>query len=111
MPLPSINAWLLTKAKLFLCEHASYQLDDLRLQVENLFDRITLVNREKTERLTIDTGLSFRNLSSGKEQSAARVGYHRTEAGRQHPFPCQSLVLSQLHIHPSASVNIAWAHS
>lgn len=99
MPLPSINAWLLTKAKLFLCEHASYQLDDLRLQVENLFDRITLVNREKTERLTIDTGLSFRNLSSGKEQSLPGLVIIELKQDGNIPSHAKAC-LSQLHIHP-----------
>ena len=31
-------------------------------QLENRFDRITLVNKGKTERLTIDTNLRFHNI-------------------------------------------------
>lgn len=30
---------------------------------------MTLVNRDKTERLTIDTNIRFRNLHTGREQS------------------------------------------
>ena len=34
-------------------------------QLENRFDRITLVNKGKTERLTIDTNLRFHNIVTG----------------------------------------------
>ena len=36
--------------------------------IRNNFDRITLVNKAKTERLTIDSNLHFTNLVSGIEQ-------------------------------------------
>jgi hypothetical protein len=35
--------------------------------INNHFSRITLVNRAKTERLTIDSRLCFHNLVSGQE--------------------------------------------
>lgn len=43
------------------------QYDPCRMteQIENRFSRITLVNRAKTERLTIDTDLSFHNITTG----------------------------------------------
>lgn len=50
----------------FLREKAKYTSDILLPQVRTRFDRITLVNKEKTERLTIDTNLSFENMQSGK---------------------------------------------
>lgn len=37
-------------------------------QVKNRFDRITLVNKGKTERLTIDGNLSFYNFQTGQEK-------------------------------------------
>ena len=37
--------------------------------VETLFRRITLVNSARTERLTIDMGLCFKNLRTGIEAS------------------------------------------
>lgn len=49
----------------FLNQHLSYDADTLGECVENRFSRITLVNRAKTERLTIDTHLSFHNLQTG----------------------------------------------
>lgn len=99
MPLSSMNSYLVTEAEVFLYEHASFQLQDLTLQVENQFNRITLVNREKTERLTIDTDLCFRHLSSGKEQSLP--GLVIIELKQDGNIPSRAKVnLSQLHIHP-----------
>jgi hypothetical protein len=50
----------------FLADHLRYDIETLQPAIRNNFDRITLVNRAKTERLTIDTGLKFFNLVSGK---------------------------------------------
>ncbi len=50
----------------FLNTHTPYSFDDLLHRVENRFSRITLVNRNLTERLTIDTGLRFHNFSTDK---------------------------------------------
>lgn len=50
----------------FLADHLHYDIETLQPAIRNNFDRITLVNRAKTERLTIDTGLKFFNLVSGK---------------------------------------------
>ncbi|MCD8290045.1 MAG: polyphosphate polymerase domain-containing protein [Prevotella sp.] len=51
----------------FLHKHAWYSLEDLHAQLENSFHRITLVNKAKTERLTIDTDIWFRNMTNGNE--------------------------------------------
>lgn len=51
----------------FLSDNLIYRADTLRQCIENRFDRITLVNRQKTERLTIDTSLTLNNLVSGCE--------------------------------------------
>jgi hypothetical protein len=42
-----------------------FGIKDLMPQVYNRFDRITLVNNEKTERLTIDGNLRFKNYQTG----------------------------------------------
>ncbi len=36
-------------------------------RLQNQFRRITLVNKDKTERVTIDSGISFRNMLTGRE--------------------------------------------
>ena len=53
--------------RLFLNKHLRYGVDTLQPALNNHFSRITLVNKGKTERLTIDSALSFHNLQSGEE--------------------------------------------
>ena len=51
--------------RLFLAKHLRYGVDTLLPALNNHFSRITLVNKGKTERLTIDSALRFNNLQSG----------------------------------------------
>jgi len=46
----------------FLHAHAWYEWKELSKHLENRFRRITLVNKKKTERLTIDTNIQFYNF-------------------------------------------------
>ena len=48
----------------FLHDNLHYDPTTLSRQLENRFDRITLVNKGKTERLTIDTNLNFHNVAT-----------------------------------------------
>jgi len=48
----------------FLHSHSNYELNNLFPIIENSFNRITLVNRSKTERLTLDCDISFLNLET-----------------------------------------------
>jgi len=52
----------------FIGKHLGYAPEELRPSLRNNFNRITLVNRAKTERLTIDSGLWFNGLTSGMER-------------------------------------------
>lgn len=45
-----------------------YDAKGLKPVIENRFRRITLVNKDKTERLTIDLGLYFHNLLTDRER-------------------------------------------
>ena len=84
----------------FIRAHSRYMPESLAPQVRNRFRRITLVNRLLTERLTIDTGLYFHNLSTGCECSLEglviielkRDGNTRSPAGE---------MLRGLRIHPA----------
>lgn len=49
----------------FILSHSFYKPETLVKQVEKQFSRITLVNRNMTERLTIDTNLRFHNIITG----------------------------------------------
>ncbi|MBR5170506.1 MAG: polyphosphate polymerase domain-containing protein [Muribaculaceae bacterium] len=51
----------------FLRKHLRYDPTILSEHMENHFHRITLVNKAKTERLTIDTDLCFHNLKTGND--------------------------------------------
>lgn len=50
----------------FLLHYLRYSPERLAPAIENRFNRITLVNNRKTERVTIDTDLQFRNKTTGK---------------------------------------------
>lgn len=53
----------------FLLKMSGYDSHNLLPHIENNFSRLTLVNRQLTERLTIDTHLSFHNLTSNTDCS------------------------------------------
>ena len=50
----------------FVSEHLRYDVNELSPVLENKFTRITLVNVEKTERLTIDMNVNLINRETGK---------------------------------------------
>lgn len=50
----------------FVSEHLRYDVSELSPVLENKFTRITLVNVEKTERLTIDMNVNLINRVTGK---------------------------------------------
>lgn len=52
----------------FLQQHLRYDADQLQPVLNNHFNRITLVNKGMTERLTIDTALKFSNLTNGRHK-------------------------------------------
>lgn len=84
----------------FLSLHAWYNLSQLSPQLENRFQRITLVNRAMTERLTIDTDICFRNLTN--ENFAALPGLAVVELKRdgRTPSPIRQ-ALNNLHVRPA----------
>ncbi len=56
-------------ARQLLEKFSAFPAEVLSPALETLFRRITLVNAARTERLTIDTGLRFRNARNGREAS------------------------------------------
>lgn len=57
---------VLAGCEAFIREHLSYDAASLAECIENRFRRITLVNKGKTERLTIDIDVKFHNLVTGR---------------------------------------------
>lgn len=53
----------------FLNEKSNYKMDEVDFRLRNNFYRITLVNKEKSERLTIDFDINFKNCVTGIENN------------------------------------------
>ena len=54
-------------ACLYLDAHSDFRAAQLAPTLETFFRRITLVNPDRTERVTIDTDLRFKNFRTGRE--------------------------------------------
>ena len=68
-------------------------------QLENRFDRITLVNEARTERLTIDTNLRFHNLANDRRHDLTGLAIIELKRDGLVPSPILEL-LRQLRIKP-----------
>lgn len=53
----------------FISKNSDFFVGQLSPKIENRFRRITLVNKEKSERITIDTSIEFHNFVSGLDVS------------------------------------------
>ena len=57
------------EATAYLEKHSAFTTGQLSPELSTAFDRITLVNPAKTERITIDMSLMFNNFRTGKKAS------------------------------------------
>ena len=57
----------------FLEKKVGMDLEEMKPVIQNRFDRITLVNMGKTERLTIDFNIRFQNLETGVESGTGNL--------------------------------------
>ncbi len=76
----------------FLSKYAWYTIDEVSPVIENWFNRITLVNYGKTERLTIDFNLRFHHLKSGYRESLQRVAIIELKRDGNVPSPALDLL-------------------
>ena len=83
----------------FLGKHLRYAADRLQPAINNHFHRITLVNRGKTERLTIDSQLQFHNLVSGIDRDMGDLVVIELKRDGLVASPVLEM-LRQLRIHP-----------
>jgi hypothetical protein len=83
----------------FLEKHLHYGVETLRPALNNHFSRITLVNRAKTERLTIDSALRFKNLVSGRQMDMGQLVIIELKRDGLVYSPVLEM-LRQLRIHP-----------
>jgi hypothetical protein len=65
MQVPGQDQLLEVDVDPFLKEKSGHYIEELHQTVENRFSRITLVNKGKTERLTMDLGINFHNFETG----------------------------------------------
>ena len=84
----------------FLRKHLRYDPSVLSEQLENHFNRITLVNKAKTERLTIDSGLCFHNLVTGQDVDLTGLVIIELKRDGLQPSPILGM-LRDLRIKPS----------
>jgi hypothetical protein len=99
MQLPEMYSYMQKDAELFIEKNATYSLDKLAPRLENSFYRITLVNRQKTERLTIDLHPAFRNPSDGYEKRLDDLVIIELKRDGNTPSFAKKQ-LADLHIHP-----------
>lgn len=82
----------------FLSAKAWYDLTDIYPHVENRFRRITLVNHAKTERLTIDLGITFHNFDNGHDADMGHLAIIELKRDGLTPSPMRDILL-RMHIH------------
>lgn len=83
----------------FLQHNVGVQPSLLDAKVENRFLRLTLVNRAKTERLTIDTELTFHNLQTGRSLKLDGLAIVELKRDGRKESPILEM-LRRLHVHP-----------
>lgn len=87
-------------ARLLVHDHAGLELAELHPVVRNRFDRITLVNFGKTERLTIDTNVCFHNLETGADRDTGNLVIIELKRDGNVYSPIRN-ILRDLHIRPT----------
>ena len=100
--LTDADSYIKDGAAEFLAEHTMLPLTlrDLAPKLSNHFKRITLVNKAKTERLTIDRELSFHNEESGIDRNMDRLVVIEVKRDGNTYSPIQEL-LREVRIFPS----------
>ena len=83
----------------FLAKHLRYEADTLQPALNNHFSRITLVNKAKTERLTIDSALRFHNLLNDEKKDMGELVVIELKRDGLVFSPVLEM-LRQLRIHP-----------
>jgi len=90
-----------SKVQSFIKENLKYNISLLSPQVEIFFERITLVNIEKTERITIDSRIKFKNHHTGKSAIASNlIILEIKQEGRSRSYLKELLLKS--HIQPKS---------
>ena len=76
----------------FMAKHAWYTIEEITPVIENWFNRITLVNYDKTERLTIDFNLKFHHLKSDRHEKLDHVAIIELKRDGNVPSPALDIL-------------------
>lgn len=79
---------------------AGLNLDKLNAVVQNQFNRVTLVNKDKTERLTIDFNIEFHNYETSKDHGTDQLVIIELKRDGNVYSPVVN-ILHDIHIHPT----------
>ena len=83
----------------FIAAKSKYTWSELSPHLSTLFHRITLVNKAKTERLTIDMDLVWRNILNGESKTYPELVIIELKRDGNAPSPMTKIMLDQ-RIHP-----------
>lgn len=102
MQISGNGAWMTDETDAFLSDNAllPIPLSAMRPKLSNSFKRITLVNRGRTERLTIDTDLSFHNETTGTGKDMTNLAIIEVKRDGNTDSPVMDM-LRELRIFPS----------
>lgn len=87
--------------KTFVSEYSDYRLENLLPQIENHFFRLTLVNIDLTERITIDTGIEFHNIQNHTYINLGKLGIIEWKRDGVNNKSGLGNILRELRIHES----------
>lgn len=88
------------KSNRFLNDRIGLCFEDIHPALQNRFDRITLVNNEMTERLTIDFNLQFHNMETAEEASMRNLVVVELKRDGRNASPVHAM-LRELRVKPS----------
>lgn len=60
------SSYLLNEYKKWIVDNLNYDINNLKEKLEVIFKRLTIVSKDKKERITIDFGISFYNFTNNK---------------------------------------------
>lgn len=84
----------------FVASNTPYTFGGLRPYLENRFQRITLVNRAMSERVTIDSCIAFHNRATGIDADISRLLVIEVKHEAGAPTSLVELALHELHVLP-----------
>ncbi len=96
-----VNGTDLTRYEPFFSDYCRYNPSLLVPQIENHFYRITLVNRDMTERITIDLAVEFHNVKTNMSHHLNNIGIIEWKRDGRRGSSGLDSILRRMKIHPS----------